>query len=123
MSGPAASAGSPYAYQPEKKKRNKWLWIGLPILLLAIIIAAVVGGVVGSRSGNNDNNNNTNTSGSNNNNAASSVPATNSAAGVGSSATGANGNVVLAVATDSYQLPVYPTGVSLFVFPALPKMY
>ncbi|WVF70621.1 hypothetical protein IAT40_005413 [Kwoniella sp. CBS 6097] len=98
-------------YQP-KKKRNKWLWIGLPLLLLAIIIAAVLGGVLGSRSKNNDSGSSSNAAadatGSNaNTGVPSGVTNVNSAA---ATATGANGDRYLAIATDSYYLPIYATG-------------
>lgn len=84
--------------------------------MICIIVAAVVGGVVGSR--NSKSNDNTSAS-SNNGNAASpsggSTSSQNGAsgnAGIGSTATGANGynDVYLAIATDSdYMLPQYPT--------------
>ena len=35
--------------KPAKSSKKKWLWIGIPLLLL-VIAGAVVGGVVGSRS-------------------------------------------------------------------------
>ncbi|WRT64149.1 uncharacterized protein IL334_001078 [Kwoniella shivajii] len=93
-----------------KKKKNKWLWIGLPLLLLAIIIGAVLGGVLGSRKSN-DGGASTSSNASSGTNANTGVPSNvgsvNSAAATN---TGANGEVYLAVATDSYLLPVYATG-------------
>lgn len=110
-----ASAASPYGYQSPPKKRNKWLWIGLPVLAVIIIVGAVVGGVVGSRASKDDNNSNGSSSGSNEGAATTAldtIVGTNSAgAGVGGTATGADGQNYLAVSTDSqYLLPVYPTG-------------
>ncbi|WWD17872.1 hypothetical protein CI109_102316 [Kwoniella shandongensis] len=116
-SGNPNASSSPYgsgpgAYQP-KKKRNKWLWIGIPILLIAIILGAVLGGVLGSRS---KNNNDPSTSSSNSNRTSGAVANTGLPSGVSSinsaaaTNTGANGEVYLAVATDSYLLPVYATG-------------
>ncbi|KAJ9097204.1 hypothetical protein QFC21_004873 [Naganishia friedmannii] len=102
---------APYATTPPKKKRNKWLWIGLPLLLLAIILGAVLGGVLGTRGGSKSSDPST-SSGSSNSGATSAkkAAATSVAGGVGSTATGANGQVYLAVSTDSYFLPVYATG-------------
>lgn len=116
-SNPYASAASPAGYAP-KKKRNKWLWIGLPILLL-IIIGAVLGGVLGTQLNKNKGSSNGNSS-------------SGSGSGGGSGQTVGGGNVipsgvssvnsaqltntaanrVLAVATNTYMLPVYATGVS-----------
>lgn len=110
MSSQGAATGSPYV-QP-KKRRNKWLWIGLPLLLAIIILAAVLGGVLGSRASKNDDP--STSSGSSKANpsttSANRAAATSVAGGVGSTATGANGQVYLAVSTDSYFLPVYATG-------------
>jgi hypothetical protein len=116
MSGPGAvESSAPYYNQSPKKKRNKWLWIGLPVLLAVIILGAVLGGVLGSRGSGNDNNSSNGSSGSNN--AAADPSGTNrsggsGSAGVGSTATGANGQAYLAISTDSNSLPVYPTAVS-----------
>jgi hypothetical protein len=114
-SGNAVAGSSPYAL-PQKKKRNKWLWIGLPIILIAVIVGAVVGGVVGSRNAKSNNNvAATSNGGSDPSNGANGAVSTNSEAGAGSTATGANGNedVYLAVATDTYMLPEYPSAVSM----------
>jgi hypothetical protein len=114
---PYAAAG-PQGYNASgKKKRSKWLLIGLPLLIAAIIVGAVVGGVVGSRKSkdNSSDPNSDSANAGNTNNAAdaSGTGTPNTAgAGVGSTATGANGNAYLAVNTDSYLLPVYATGVS-----------
>lgn len=107
-SNPYASAASPAGYAA-KPKRNKWLWIGLPLLLL-IIIGAVLGGVLGTQL-------NKDKSGSSNSGNASSgsgaqegviVPS-----GVSSintvQATNTAANRYLAVQTDTYRLPVYAT--------------
>ncbi|ORY32309.1 chondroitin AC/alginate lyase [Naematelia encephala] len=108
-SGSSAGAGG-YAV---KKKRNKWLWIGLPILAI-IIIGAVLGGVLGTqlnKGSSNSSNNSTSSgsSGSSGSNVNTGVPS-----GVTdvSSATSsfADGQNYLAVATDTYMLPVYATG-------------
>lgn len=109
-SNPYASAASPAGYAA-KPKRNKWLWIGLPLLLL-IIIGAVLGGVLGTQL-------NKDKSGSSNSGNASSgsgaqegviVPS-----GVSSintvQATNTAANRYLAVQTDTYRLPVYATPV------------
>lgn len=107
--GNAYAAGGSPGY--EKKKRNKWLWIGLPILIL-IIIGAVLGGVLGTQLGGDDNKGSNNASNGNSNTDAntglpSGVTSINTA-----TSTGANGQRYLAVATDSNYLPVYATGVS-----------
>ncbi|WVR05880.1 hypothetical protein IAU60_002906 [Kwoniella sp. DSM 27419] len=106
----AYSSDGVNGYRP-KKKRNKWLWIGLPILLLVIILAAVLGGVFGSRASNNDNKSSSGSTKQDSTNANTGVPSgvtnVNSAA---ASETGANGDRYLAIATDSYYLPVYATG-------------
>lgn len=92
----------PNPYTPPKKKRSKWLIIGLPILLIVIIIAAVVGGVVGSRK----------------------TGSSSSTSGGGGGGGGGQGTVDgahssllhqdgrFAVSTDTYFLPVYPSTVS-----------
>ena len=114
MSGPGAvESSAPYYNQSPKKKRNKWLWIGLPVLLAVIILGAVLGGVLGSRGSGDDGNGSNGSSGSNN--AAADPSGSNGSggsAGVGSTATGANGQAYLAISTDSNSLPVYPTAVS-----------
>jgi hypothetical protein len=109
---PYATSTSQRGYATPKKKRNKWLWIGVPLLLI-IIIGAVLGGVLGTQL----NKGSTSTKSSTSSNAAtpgntglpSGVTGANSAA---ATATGANGQAYLAEATDSYMLPVYATGVS-----------
>lgn len=112
--GYAAGAGG---YQP-KKKRNKWLWIGLPVLLICIILAAVLGGVLGSRANNDKSGSSTSsdssaaTTGSSNVNTG--LPSGVTSANNAATNTGANGEEYLAVATDTYMLPVYATGVSSF---------
>lgn len=113
MSSNNAVASSPYALPP-KKKKNKLLWIGLPVLILCIAIGAVVGGVVASRHSSSNNNTASGSgSGSGSGGSGGSVASTNSnGAGVGGTATGVNGQVYLAISTDSYMLPQYPTGVS-----------
>ena len=114
-SNPYASAASPGGYQP-KKKRSKWLWIGLGLLAL-IVIGAVLGGVLGTQL----NKNKGSSSSSNSSSGASSdgsrtqdgvvVPS-----GVSSintaQATNTAPNRYLAVQTDTYMLPVYATPVS-----------
>jgi flagellar basal body-associated protein FliL len=109
---PYASASSPRGYDAPKKKRNKWLWIGLPILLL-IVIGAVLGGVLGTQLNKDDNN----SSGSSSDPSNSGQPAnTGVPSGVSdvstNTQTGANGGRILAIQTDSNLLPVYATGVS-----------
>jgi hypothetical protein len=110
---PYASASSSRGY-PQKKKRNLWLWIGIPVALL-IILGAVLGGVLGTQL--NKGGKKTSSSSSNggsggavaNTGVPSGVTSVNSAA---ATETGANGQAYLAVATNSYMLPVYATGVS-----------
>lgn len=111
-SNPYASGGSQRGYDAPKKKKNKWLWIGLPILLL-IIIGAVLGGVLGTQL-NKDDDNSSNSGSSNSNNgqpANTGVPSGVSDVSTNTQ-TGANGGRILAIQTDSYLLPVYATGVS-----------
>ncbi|WVQ82765.1 hypothetical protein IAT38_004897 [Cryptococcus sp. DSM 104549] len=117
----ANATASPYGsgsggYQA-KKKRNKWLWIGLPILLIIIILAAVLGGVLGSRANKDDSSSSSassNSSSGSGTNANTGLPSgVTSANSEAATATGANGSgdVYLAVATNSeYMLPVYATG-------------
>ncbi|CAD6588215.1 MAG: hypothetical protein TREMPRED_005009, partial [Tremellales sp. Tagirdzhanova-0007] len=108
----ATSTSQPRDYSPPKRKRNKWLWIGIPILLL-IIIAAVLGAVLGTHFNEHTSSSSNGTSSGSGGNKATGNTAlpsgfsTNSAAATG---TGANGEVYLAQATDSYMLPVYATG-------------
>ena len=111
-SNPSASAGSPRGYDAPKKKRNKWLWIGLPILLL-IIIGAVLGGVLGTQLNKDDKSTSSGSGNSNNGQPANTgVPSGVSDVSTNTQ-TGANGGRILAIQTDSYLLPVYATGVSL----------
>lgn len=102
-------------FQP-KKKRNKWLWIGLPVLLICIILAAVLGGVLGSRASNDNKDSSTSSDSSSAttgvSNANTALPSGVSSANTAATNTGANGEQYLAVATDTYMLPVYATGVS-----------
>jgi flagellar basal body-associated protein FliL len=110
-SNPYASAGSPRGYDAPKKKRNKWLWIGLPILLL-IIIGAVLGGVLGTQLNKGDNSSSSSSGNSNSNNAANTgVPSGVSNVNTATS-TGINGERYLAIATNVNSMPVYATGVS-----------
>jgi hypothetical protein len=93
----------PTPYTPPKKKRSKWLIVGLPILLI-VIIAAVVGGVVGSRK-----------------NSSSSSSSGGGGGGGAGTVDGAHSSILhqqgrFAVSTDSYFLPVYPSTVS-FLYP------
>jgi flagellar basal body-associated protein FliL len=108
------AASSPRGYDAPKKKRNKWLWIGLPILLL-IIIGAVLGGVLGTQL-NKDSSSSSSSGGSKDSTANTGVPSGVTAINTATS-TGANGQAYLAVATDSYTLPVYATGVSFLTLP------
>lgn len=114
MSGPAASAASPYAYKPEKKSHKKrWWTIGI-IVLICVIVGAVLGGVLGSRAANNNDKDEQDaplaakTSAGGDEKAV--APTNSNGAGVGGTATGADGQNILAVSTDAYQQPVYPTG-------------
>ena len=112
-SNPYASAGSPRGYEAPKKKRNKWLWIGLPILLL-IIIGAVLGGVLGTKlgGGGDKSSSGSSNSGSGSDNAAN----TGAPSGVSNvntaTSTGVNGERYLAIQTDTNSRPIYATGVS-----------
>ncbi|RSH92903.1 hypothetical protein EHS25_008349 [Saitozyma podzolica] len=139
-SNPYASASSPAARGfNEKKKRNKWLWIGIPILIL-IIIGAVLGGVLGTQL--NKNKSSSSSSGSSGGSGAAGSGAVGSNGGGGNTVntgvptlivntgvnsaaateTGANGEVYLAVATDTYMLPVYATGTNTAGY-AAPSTY
>ncbi|EIW72775.1 heparinase II/III family protein [Tremella mesenterica] len=104
------AATSPTGGYVPKKKRNKWLWVVLPIVIILIVIGAVLGGVLGSRAGNKNNSSSSSSSdnsGSGNGNAIPSGVTTNPTA----TSTGANGQKYLAVATNSqWMLPVYATG-------------
>lgn len=122
------AAASPRGYQPPKKKSRKWLWIGLAVAAL-IIIGAVLGGVLGtqlnknksgtnssggSSSGGSGNTNGAGTGGQggNGNSGNTGVPSLIANTGITTKTmTGANGEYYLAVATDTYMLPVYATGV------------
>ncbi|KAL7419540.1 hypothetical protein Q5752_005451 [Cryptotrichosporon argae] len=123
---PYATSSSPRGYAPQKKSRKTmWIIIGV-IAAIIVIVAAVVGGVLGSRhssssssdpssstSGTSGDSTNfaTGTAGATSGNTA--LPtllsywATNAAA---ETQTGANGEVYLAIATDTYMLPAYATG-------------
>jgi hypothetical protein len=82
--------------QPAKKGANKWIKIGIPVLILAII-AAVVGGIVGSHE------HKSSTSGS-------------SAAAASAAASAKQELGVFATATNSfYMVPIYPSTVSRLV--------
>ncbi len=112
---PYATSTSQRGYAAPKKKRNKWIWIGLPILAI-IIIGAVLGGVLGTQL-NKHSSTKTSSASTNGGSANGAVGNTGLPSGVtGNSAaatsTGANGEVYLAEATDNYMLPVYATGVS-----------
>lgn len=101
-------------YNKTSSSKKKW-WIIGAIVAILVIVGAVVGGVVGSRkSGSSSSSSSTSSNGTGaiaNTGLPSGVTNVNSAA---ATATGANGEVYLAVATNSqYMLPVYATGVSL----------
>ena len=104
------SSNNPYAsagYVAPKQKRNKWLWIGLPLLIL-VIIGAVLGGVLGTQL---NKGGKSGGGGGNSEDANTGIPS--GVTGVNTAtSTGADGQRYLAVATDSYMLPVYATGVS-----------
>ncbi|GJJ09899.1 hypothetical protein Clacol_004123 [Clathrus columnatus] len=109
--GPSNFAESGYygsAPIPQKKKGvSPWIKFGLPILVV-VIVAAVVAGVVASRK-------------SNKSSAISNTPGSPSPNGspAGPGVTGLDGLAVFPVATDSYELPVYPqtTNTALFTVP------
>lgn len=110
-SNPYASGGSARGYDSAPKKRNKWLWIGLPILLL-IVIGAVLGGVLGTQLNKDDGNSSSGGSSSGNSgngNANTGLPSGVTSANTAGS-TGVNGQEYLAVATNTAMLPVYQTG-------------
>jgi hypothetical protein len=95
------------------------LTIGLPVALL-VIIGAVLGGVLGSRAANNDDNNTTTAgagsaaqSGVTAKGGAAAQTKTDAGSAAASSAAAKGELARLATATDSYFLPVYPTGVRL----------
>ena len=107
---PYAATSPSGGYQP-KKKRNKWLWVGIPILVILIIIGAVLGGVLGSRA-HNKSSSSSSSGGSSSSGDSNSVPSGVSA-NPSATSTGANGEAYLAIATNSqWMLPVYATGVS-----------
>jgi hypothetical protein len=99
-SGYVASSATP----PRSSKRN-WLKFGIPIALV-VIVGAVLGGVLGSRKSNKSNNNSSgdNNNGNNNGNPTSGPK---------------NGLNRLPTSTDPfYGMPIYPSSVSLFLFPS-----
>lgn len=137
------SSGNPYAatasHPQRAPKKKKWLWwlIG-GIVLICVIVGAVLGGVLGTRSKNSDSGGNkaggkegaaeatgtpgtagntafaTGTKGADGGNTA--LPSLLSYFGTNMAAqtqSGANGQIYMAVATDTYMLPAYVTGVSL----------
>ena len=111
---PYATSTSQRGYASPKKKRNKWLWIGIPLLLL-VIIGAVLGGVLGTQLNKGNASSSSNKpagSGSNAGVVNTGLPSGVTAGSAAATGTGANGQVYLAMATDSYMLPVYGTGVS-----------
>lgn len=116
-SNPYASASSP-ANGSGGKSRKKWWWIG-GILLLLIIIGAVLGGVLGTQLNKNKGNTGSgasSNSGSGGNGQAAGgnvVPSGLSSVNT-AQLTATAANRVLAIATDTYLLPVYATGVSHF---------
>lgn len=105
-------SGDPYYNEsgsypsPSKKKGlSPWLKFGVPVLLL-VVVGAVVGGVVGSRS-HNKNASITSLGGASNPAAASSAVSAKNAIGI------------FPTSTDSYELPVYPSTVSLIIIQEL----
>ena len=112
---PYATSTSQRGYASPKKKRNKWLWVGIPLLLLIIILGAVLGGVLGTQL----NKNKSSSASTGHSGGIAAVGNTGLPSGVtgnsaAATATGANGEVYLAQATDTYMLPIYATGVSGF---------
>ncbi|KIM34528.1 hypothetical protein M408DRAFT_325905 [Serendipita vermifera MAFF 305830] len=92
----------PYtSYKPPKKRRSKWLVIGLPLLIILIIIGAVVGGVLGSRKGS------SNTSSSGSGGSGGSNGGSGNVDGAHSSILHQQGR--FAYTTDAYFNPVYPS--------------
>ena len=110
-SNPYASAASPGGYTP-KKKRSKWLTIGLPIILL-IIIGAVLGGVLGTQLNKNKNGeSNSGSSGAQEGVSEGGVVVPSGVSNINTAqATNTAANRYLAVQTDTYMLPVYATPV------------
>ncbi len=145
------NSSNPYAatasHPQRAPKKRKWLWwIVGGILLVCIIVGAVLGGVLGSRAAkNNDGDKGAANGGSGA--AATGAPGTagNTAFATGTkgaeggntalpsmlsywatnmaaqTASGVNGQVYMAVATDTNMLPAYVTGVSLTVAVLEPK--
>jgi flagellar basal body-associated protein FliL len=113
-SNPYASAASPGGYTP-KKKRNKWLWIGLPILLL-IIIGAVLGGVLGTQLNKGSSNNGSSSPQQEGQQTVGGVVVPSGVSNINTAqATNTAANRYLAVQTDSYRLPVYATPVGFLI--------
>lgn len=135
----AATSSHPRQYEKPHKSRKKW-WILAAILAILIIVGAVLGGVLGSRASKNNNSSGSgkqgqDNAGSNGNGGGSAAPhnsnfATGTKGADGGNTglpplsyyqspnfavqtqTGANGQIYMAVATDTYALPAYATGVS-----------
>lgn len=132
----AATSSEPRYEKPKKSRKGLWILLGL-ILAVVIIVGAVLGGVLGSRASkrNGDNSNghdNSNGSGSNGGSSggahATNFPTGTKGADTGNTGlpslaflgtnravetqTGANGQVYLPIATDTYMNPGYATGVS-----------
>ena len=114
---PYAASGSRGYNEKPRNSKKKWYWI-IGIIALLVIIGAVLGGVLGTQLNKDDKKNGSssqdNSSGSGgvpgNTGVPSGIDNVNSAA---MTATGANGQAYLAIATDSeWMLPVYATGVS-----------
>ncbi|TXT11232.1 hypothetical protein VHUM_01983 [Vanrija humicola] len=130
----AATSSEPRYEKPKKSRKGLWILLGL-LLAVVIIVGAVLGGVLGSRASkkNNDSNSHDNAGGSGNNGGASSgahasnFPTGTKGADSGNTAlpslvsfwatnravetqTGANGQVFLPIATDTYMNPGYATG-------------
>ncbi|ORX35954.1 chondroitin AC/alginate lyase [Kockovaella imperatae] len=117
---PYAATGSRGYNEKPRSSKKKWWWIG-GILALLIIIGGVLGGVLGTQLNDDDKkdgshsssggNNNDNSNGSGvpgNTGLPSGLTSANTAA---MTETGANGQVYLAIATDSeWMLPLYATG-------------
>lgn len=134
---PYASNGSqPYGNQPKKSRKKLW-WIIAIIVAIVVIVAAVLGGVLGTRksssSSSSSKDNSSGTSGGSSSSGADRGSAYSTGtvgASTGNTAlptlldylgsnmaaqtqTGVDGQVYLAVATDTYMLPAYATGVRL----------
>lgn len=88
-------------YPPPAKKQglSPWVKFGLPVLLL-VVAGAVVGGVLGSRS-------------HNKNASVSSAGGGNSPAAASSAVNAKNAIGIFPMSTDTYELPVYPSTVSI----------